>query len=171
MIRETICRHWHLLNRDPIVNKYISNFPQITYKKCRSLKDPLVHSHFQDLSRTSEQEIGMHKSEACDYCNWILEGASFTLSNGDIFKMKFHADCQTKGMLYIVFCRCGPFYIGKTLRNFLKRIYDHIYCIRKNLLYTPIARHVALKHKNDTAMVRFTVLERIMKDPRGGNID
>lgn len=35
----------------------------------------------------------------------------------------------------------------------------------------PLGRHVALKHKNDTSMVCFTVLEKIREDPRGGNID
>lgn len=50
LIRETIRKHWHLLTGDPIVNKYISDFPQITYKKCQSLKGRLIHRYFQEPS-------------------------------------------------------------------------------------------------------------------------
>lgn len=122
-------------------------------------------------SLTAESSRGMYRCDACEFCEWILKGPSFVLPNGRIHMIGHHVDCQTTGVIYIMFCRCGSFYVGKTIRNFWRWIYDHIYYIRKNLLYTPIGRHVTLKHNHDISMVKFTVLEKVLGDPRGENFD
>lgn len=116
-----------------------------------------VHSHFQAPLGTSDDVKGMHKCGHCDCSNCILEGCTHDIER--------YVYCQTKGVVYIVFSKCGMFYVGKTFRNFWRQIYD----IKKNLLYTPIGRHVALQHRHDMSMVKFTVLEEVMEDPRGGN--
>lgn len=149
----------------------MKEYPQVTYKKCRSLKDHLVHSHFQEVMGPSEDLKGMFRCGSCKYCDLFLEGGSFILPNCRVHRIEHFVYCQSKCVIYIALCKYGPFYIGKTFRNFWRRIYDHIYYIRKNLLFTPIGRHVTLQHKHDTSMIQFTMLERIVEDPRGGNID
>lgn len=85
---------------------------------------------------------GMYKCEIYEYCNWTLEGPSFVLPNGCTHKIGHYVDCQTQGIIYIVFCGCRAFYVGNTSRNFWIKIYDYIYYIGKNLLYTPIGSYM-----------------------------
>lgn len=67
-------------------------------------------------------------------------------------------------------CRCGSFYVSKTIRPLKKRLNDHVYYALNGKMITPVSRHLDLYHF-DTSYVSFIVLERIPKDPRGGNWD
>lgn len=95
LVEEAIGKHWHLLTGDPILRKYIKEYPQLTYRKGRSLKDRLVQSHFQEASPMIKARKGMYKCGICEYCNWILEGPSFVLPNGCTHKIGHYVDCQT----------------------------------------------------------------------------
>lgn len=79
--------------------------------------------------------------------------------------------CQTKEVIYIIFCRCEAFYIGKTIRPFWKRVKDHVYYANSGLLNTTMGHHVVLKHQYDPLVLKFSALNRIHEDPRGGNFD
>lgn len=46
LIKQILQRYWFLLTEDAILDQYVSNPPSITYRKCNSLKDLLVQSHF-----------------------------------------------------------------------------------------------------------------------------
>lgn len=47
-IRAIVNKYWFLLTEDPILSKYVSPRPAITYCRAKSLKDSLVQSHFID---------------------------------------------------------------------------------------------------------------------------
>lgn len=64
MVKETLDRYWQILTGDPILRKYIADHPQL---KCRSLKDRLVHSHFQEPLVTIESRKGIHQCGMCEY--------------------------------------------------------------------------------------------------------
>lgn len=49
LVEEAIGKHWHLLTGDSILRKYTKEYPQLTNRKGRSLKDWLVQSHFQGI--------------------------------------------------------------------------------------------------------------------------
>lgn len=45
-IRSILKKYWFLLTEDPILSQYVAAQPSITYRRSKSLKDSLVHSHF-----------------------------------------------------------------------------------------------------------------------------
>lgn len=66
-------------------------------------------------------------------------------------------------------CFCGYFYIGKTKRQFFKRIRDHALIDQKQLMETSVS--VGLYHNFDLHMIKFVVLEHVPTHVRGGSID
>lgn len=173
-VKEILNRHWYLLTNDAILNKYVKNYPEITFRRAKSIRDKVTRSHFDTLNGVGEsqgQTNGTWKCEKCDFCSWIYVNQSMYLPNGKMHTIHHFVDCQTIGIVYIMFCICGAFYIGKTKRQFWRRIKDHIYYGHSNKLNTPIGRHIALAHKWDTSVVKFAALERIIPDERGGDFD
>lgn len=55
--------------------------------------------------------------------------------------------CHTQVIVYLFTCECGSFYVGKTMREFWHRIYDHTYAIEIGDLYSPISRHAGINHQ------------------------
>ncbi|XP_040196440.1 uncharacterized protein LOC120929221 [Rana temporaria] len=173
IFRQLINHNWHFLAEDPIISKYISQRPEIVYRRCRSIKDGLTHSHLvPDAPTLQEPEIpGTYKCGHCDVCPWIEEGDGCPLPRGGFLKSKKHANCSTIGIVYLAKCRCGAFYIGKTKRAFSRRIKDHLYYLEAGLLYTPICKHVGLHHSYDPSFITFFALEVISPPERGGDFD
>lgn len=68
------------------------------------------------------------------------------LPNGQIWQPMHYVNCKTSGIVYMFICPCGAFYIGKTKREFARRIQDHMYAVSIGDLYSPIGKHVH-KHK------------------------
>lgn len=46
IFRELMEHNWHILSEDPVISKYVASKPEITYRRSRSIRDSLVHSHF-----------------------------------------------------------------------------------------------------------------------------
>lgn len=172
-IRNLISNNWHFLSEDPVISKYVANVPQITYRRSRSISDAIVHSHLQSsISLTgAEGGNGTFRCGHCQFCPWIKEGIGCSLPRGGFHKLKGYADCTTTGIVYLAMCRCGAFYIGKTKRRFARRIQDHLYYLDVGLLYTPICKHIGLRHSYDPNFVTFFALEVISEPERGGNVD
>lgn len=86
---------------------------------------------------------------------------SFLVLNGEMFRHIHFANCQTHGIVYMMACECGAFYIGKTKQEFWQRISKHVYSMQIGNRYLPIGRHVVLKHDYRMLKVTFTTLDRI----------
>lgn len=172
-IHEIMQRHWHLLLGDNTMckYKYLSDRPEITFKRLGSIRDRLVRSQYARSSRQQQDTPGIFRCGSCDYCHLLMEGPSLTLPDGRVHKIRHHISYLNKGIIYIILCQCGAFYIGKTIRSFWKRMKDHIYYATCGILNTAIGHHVAFKHRYDPHVFRFAALDRIYEDPRGGNFD
>lgn len=105
----------------------------------------------------------------CNFCSYIQEGHQVELPNGQFWKIPHRVTCQTPGIVYMMTCQCGSFYIGKTKCPFFRRIRDHVSGAKK--LETLISRHLALYHNFDLNMIKFCALEHISLSKRGGTID
>lgn len=100
-----------------------------------------------------------------------MEGSPILLPNGDTHPIRHHISCQMRGVIYIIFCQCGAFYVGKTIRPFWKRMKDHVYYATNGLLNTTINHHVAFRHKYHPQVFKFAALDHVYQNPRGGNFD
>lgn len=73
-------------------------------------------------------------------------------------------------MIYRAVCPCGLEYIGKTSREFRRRIGEHIRDIRlKN--DKPIARHMRHFHPDNTLDIHFIGIDIVRRPERRGNWD
>lgn len=90
-----------------------------------------------------------------------------TLPNGGKFKPKYYVNCRTPGVVYLISCECGCFYVGKTKLEFWHRIYHHIVSIGKKNL----GRLSSLVHGDTTPKVKFLALDHIYANPRGGDFN
>lgn len=79
--------------------------------------------------------------------------------------------CDTMGVIYLLNCVCGAFYIGKTKRQLRQRIGDHLFDIQVGRLNKPIPRHIGLVHKYNPQVLSCRVLEHVPLPSRGGNWD
>ncbi|XP_077344465.1 uncharacterized protein LOC143988608 [Lithobates pipiens] len=170
--KEILHKFWPLLLADPITKKHIKNFPEVTFKRVPSLKDKLVHSHFeQPKLDTREVTSGTFPCGHCDVCCYVNSHTKLKLPNGKWHSIKHRVTCQTQGVIYLARCLCGGFYVGKTKRQFCIRIKDHIKPIIKKKMETAISRHVGLFHAFNPKFITFSALEHIPLDVRGGSVD
>lgn len=167
-----LSKHWHFLVEDPILKKYVNPHPGIVYKRTVSLKDRLVSNQYKTSNLTPLHEPrGTKPCGNCSFCPWISSEYPILLPSGETCYPKFSASCQTQGVVYLMTCTCGVFYVGKTARQLRQRINDHVYYSGNGKMLTPVSRHLDLHHRFDTSSISFTVLAVVPKNPRGGEWD
>lgn len=112
-VKDILKRHWHLLQADPRIKPYITNVTQITFKKAKSLRDRLFHSHLASNDSTQHcDRVGTFKCNHCNICSFIQECSKIRLPNGSGFHAKHFVDCKTAGVVYLFICECGCYYVG-----------------------------------------------------------
>ncbi|XP_040275624.1 uncharacterized protein LOC120990787 [Bufo bufo] len=174
-IKNVLSRHWDILKADPDLDKVLGSYPQITFRKGRSLRDRLVNSHFQPPERTgnwlSRKPMGTFKCGSCTACGQIKKAISFTCSsNNKEYYIKDFINCLTTGVVDLAQCTCPLDYVGKTKREFRRRIRDHVNDIL-NEKDTSVARHVLQYHGGNTNCLKFMGLQHVPKPKRGGDWD
>ncbi|XP_040188254.1 uncharacterized protein LOC120920313 [Rana temporaria] len=169
-IRKTISKFWPILTEDPILKNLITNQPQITFKKAPSLGTLLVKSEYKGINKKDPcKTFGTYPCGTCAQCPVIGRRTTLTLPNGDTFSLKHFANCRTRGVVYLMQCQCGSFYVGKTKQELHKRIEKHMHSMRICNLYLPLGRHIAKHHGYHMPNLNFTVLDRIHIPLRGGD--
>lgn len=81
----------------------------------------------------------------------------------------FH-NCRSSGIVYMASCSCPLIYVGKTIREFRRRILEHIGDI-EHARDTPVALHMRRVHPDSPFSIRFCVIESIRSNGRKGDID
>lgn len=170
-IRELMQKYWYLLMGDPRVSKHLKNYPEITFRRSQSIKDRIVHSHYDPSPISTSSNRGTRPCHKCDFCRYIHATRTIALPNGRLYAPKFAVTCQSVGIVYLMTCGCNAFYVGKAKRPFFHRIRDHVSLVCKKRMETPISRHMGLFHKFDDTMMRFVALEYVPPGERGGNYD
>lgn len=93
------------------------------------------------------------------------------LPNGWTLTPKHFANCQTMGVVYLLRCGCGYYYIVKTIQKLWQRIYRHILAMQTNDPDLPLRRHVAQVHDGHFPKVRILVLGQVHSSSRGGDFN
>lgn len=144
------------------------------YKRSASLCDTLIHSHFSGTSSWNPcgwLPKGTFKCGFCEICHYISNVNTFRLPNGRLFSPQYYVNCTTEGVVYLLKCGCGDFYVGKTMRPFARCIYEHMGDIKAGTLDTPMERHLGDKPGYKDINLTFTALDHVHPNPRGGNTD
>jgi len=83
------------------------------------------------------------------------------LTENFILPIFSNSSCDSTNLIYFIFCSfCNTFYVGQT-NNLKKRMYKHIYDIKKFIAYsnntTSVSTHFNLKHHEYTKHFSFFV--------------
>lgn len=114
-IRKILTKYWPISTEDPIFGSLVTINAQITFKNAGSIGGKCVQSEYKGDSRGDPCKTrGTFPCGSCSQCLTNRKRTQFHLPKGDIFQVKHFANCKTQGVVYIMQCQCGAFYVGKT---------------------------------------------------------
>lgn len=171
-IRSIITKYWQLLTDDPVLSSQVSERPSITYRRVRSLKDTLVHSHYSEGLSTPQTIQGNFPCGGCDACGSLDTHQEVVLPDCVKWHQRHHLTCATMGVIYVLHqCTCKSYYVGKTSRVFNIRMVEHISEAQVGYFHTIIGSHIALSHEYKFEGLKFLPLAIIPPHDRGGYWD
>ncbi|XP_075208170.1 uncharacterized protein LOC142313072 [Anomaloglossus baeobatrachus] len=158
-------RHWGILRADPSLQDYIPPRPLVTFRKGRALKDRLVHSFYEAPKAPGtwldRKPIGTFRCGHCKFCKWVAQKKEVVSAiTGKTYRIREFVNCGSEGVIYLITCNCPLNYIGKTKREFRKRIGEHLGDIR-NARDTPVSRHVREQMETYTARLESAYKEEL----------
>lgn len=170
-LRQVLTSNWHILKTDLVIGSNLPDHPQITYRRCHSLKDKLVQSHFEAVPYNPRVSnlTGFFPCTKCKACKNSPKTLSYKipgLTQPRIIN-KF-LTCNTPFCICLV-CPCNMQYIGSTVHPTKRRIVEHARAIEKNDPTYPVARHFAKFHQSNRNLLRFYCLDHVPAHERGGN--
>lgn len=142
-IRQILQKYWHLFYIDATLAPLLKDCPLITLMRAPSLQDKLAHSKLT-MKKNINKYCGTFPCGHCRYCKYLDTRKNIILPNGEDFK--HYANSYTAGIVYLLTCECGCFYIGKTKLEIWHRIYRHVASVQKQDPSLPLGRHSALIH-------------------------
>lgn len=103
---------------------------------------------------------------------WVCVHSKHTvLPDGSPYKPMHFANCGTLGIVYLLTCSCGCFYVSKTKLELKKRISRHVHSMKTCNPDLPLGRHVRDVHQGIFPKIGFLALDRIHPNPKGGDWD
>lgn len=174
-VRKILEKHWGILGLDESLEGLVPSRPLITFRKGRSLRDRLVHSHFLEAKDNKtwldRKPMGCFRCSDCSFCKYIVQSKNFqSATSGCIYSIRDFINCKSVGLIYMATCPCPRNYVGKTTRQLRKRVGEHLGNIRRGE-DTPLATHMQIFHPGQEKNLSFIGLEIVRKSPRGGNFD
>ncbi|CAJ0944341.1 unnamed protein product, partial [Ranitomeya imitator] len=181
VISDILRKYWPVLLADEDVEPHISQYPSITWRRSRNLKDLLTRSHYVAphrpvFSETAGPKWGSFQCGGCSACK-IME-RTFSFENSDstkTFSITHHINCKTENVVYYAKCGCGLIYIGMTTRELRVRVLEHVRDIRNGALAVDIdtlktvPKHFRLHHNSNPKWFKVREIDRVQLGIRGGN--
>lgn len=150
-------KHWHLLMLDNRLKQISGCCPNLLAKHAPTIGDALVHSEYTHGGEThptlpfTAHTSGMYPCGHCAVCKFVMKTNTFKDSTGkQMYKIKPFVNCSTTNVVYQIICPCGKIYVGKTIREFRKRMGEHISSIVTKDDTLPDAIHFRDKHGAST---------------------
>lgn len=85
---------------------------------------------------------------------------------GEVYRLRDFMICRSEGVIYLATCSCPPDYVGKTCREFKKRIREHLSNIRREI-NTPFSHHIRDKHEGQVDALTFRGIKFVEPPLRG----
>lgn len=172
-INNIMNKHWHLLKEDPYLNKSITTKPCIIHRRARTLKSVLAPSHFKNKNITNKNDdhptieikngsFKCHHSR-CKCCLNINDKIDIIQSSttNKMFNIKSHMDCGSSFIIYLIQCKCGLQYVGRTTQTLRMRVNNHRHNVTNGYLKHSLSRHALTKHNCDFRDFSITPIEKI----------
>lgn len=156
-IRKILQKNWFILKRDPYLKDIIAAQPNITFRRAPTLKNLLAPSklkkHTKGPNMTYNGNIGSYKCQIsrCLCCNEIEhKKISFKSNkNGETHNIKYHLDCSSQYVIYLLECCCNKQYVGRTIQKLRCRITKHRANIRNAIMQHSVSRHISQYHQGE----------------------
>ncbi|OCT71958.1 hypothetical protein XELAEV_18034936mg [Xenopus laevis] len=74
----------------------------------------------------SDRTKGCYKCGKCLVCPFIEKNTSVSRMDINEYKLMHFRNCKTSGVVYFMRCGCDKRYVGKTRREFRRRILEHV---------------------------------------------
>lgn len=113
-INQILHKYWNLLSMDTTLTSLVSDQPQITFRRAPSLRDKLMYSKHKTKKSDHITLTRTFICGNCNYCQYMDTRKDVNLPNRERFKPKHFVNCRTAGVVYLLLCECGCYYVGKT---------------------------------------------------------
>mgnify|MGYP002804506061 FL=1 len=150
--------------------------PLFSFKRGKNIKDHLVRSSVPRASNTKTLDeiwalpppIGHSKCGSCTVCKYTHNTKKFI--HGHIeHDLKSLTNCNSKNVIYAVWCPCNLIYIGQTTQKVKDHITQHKSRIKCKVDNAPLVAHFMDKgHTQED--IRWQVIESVVLPERGGHL-
>ncbi|OCU02294.1 hypothetical protein XELAEV_18008056mg [Xenopus laevis] len=121
-----------------------------------------------NLYKVIIHSLGCYKCGNCQAFLFVCKAV--TITGRREYTIKHFINCKTMGVIYVMKCQCETKYVGKTQREFRRRILEHVGDVRHKR-NTSVANHINELHNGYTEVMKFTAIEHIKSTTRIGDID
>lgn len=129
-IRKGLNTFWPVLEVDKDLSNSIEAFPQITFRKTKSLTDTLCKAIQPTMYKTLGVQ-GFFTCRKCKACKYSKNCKVCQLpSESKPCIIKKYTSCNTDFAIYALFCPCHKAYIGSTIPKAKKRVLEHLRAIK-----------------------------------------
>ncbi|XP_055767325.1 uncharacterized protein LOC129842721 [Salvelinus fontinalis] len=173
-IKRIIKNNWGIIQSDTLLRQIFPEPPVISFKRCPTLNDKLVHSYLPGDSQKTwldHKPKGSFKCNQCNHCSNIVQKKYFvdTASKMEYY-LKHFINCKTTHVIYRLECpQCKVFYIGRTKRRLQDRLAEHKYAIRVGNEDYPMARHYKSLHHGNPASLQAMGIDHVPASIRKGD--
>lgn len=94
---------------------------------------------------------------------------SITNYENETFEIREFITCNSSYVVYLMWCPCGLFYVGRTKRLLRVRISEHMSNIRNGFKYHSVSLHFKEKHDQDPSLLQFCGIDIVYPTWRGSN--
>ncbi|CAJ0934659.1 unnamed protein product [Ranitomeya imitator] len=181
-MRGCLQKHWDILRSDPTLSKCLTNYPAMTARKSKNLRDLLVSSHYAPKKTKYDfgsggPPKGCFPCRNCITCPNICRTTTFDSVDGSrTYTINHHINCNTTQVVYYAVCGCPKIYVGLTSRRLGTRIREHVRDIMAaktvtdmSLLKT-IPRHFRQFHGCSPKTFQARGIDHVLCGIRGGDV-
>lgn len=94
---------------------------------------------------------------------------SVTNIDHETFEIDEFITCNSSYVVYLLWCPCGLYYVGRTKRLLKVWIAEHLANIRNGFKFHSVSLHFKGKHGQDPSLLQFCGIDRVFPSWRGSN--
>ncbi|XP_078350640.1 uncharacterized protein LOC144635403 [Oculina patagonica] len=130
--------NFDILSTDPETRRIFTEFPLVSYRSDKNLRDALVHSPGYTHSVAGTYPCRRPRCLTCKYTTpqTNVQGPK------SVYTIRDRFTCQSENVVYCIVCRrCSVLYIGETGRRLRERFSEHLRSIRNHSPGFPVAEN------------------------------